>query len=329
MTFKHSRPAEWLRHPIESAERPSGRGVLITGATGFIGGHVVRALRLRGDTVWVWTRDADRALARFGPHVHVVTRLSDIPTDVPIDSIVNLAGAPVIGPPWTRARRQLLIDSRVKTTQTVLDWCGTRAQKPRVLVSASAIGFYGPAGDNWLTEDSPAQDMFQCHLCVEREAAANAALAQGIRAVNLRIGLVLGADGGIFPRLALPARLGGAAKIGDGRQWMSWIHIADLLRIIEQAIDDPAWRGAVNAVAPAPERQGDFQRALARAYGRPFFMRIPAAILRLAMGEMAQLLVDGQRVAPTRLLRGGFEFRHVTLASALRDLIPDPAPRDR
>ena len=319
----HFRPAEWLRNPIESAPQASGRGVLVTGATGFIGGHVVRALRRRGDTVWVWTRDADRALARFGPHVHVVTTLGEIPPAARVDAIVNLAGAPVIGLPWTRARRQLLIDSRVKTTQQVLDWCATRTQPPRVLVSASAIGFYGPAGDDWLTEESPAQDVFQSRLCVEREAASNAAEAQGIRAVNLRIGLVLGADGGIFPQLARPARFGMAARIGDGRQWMSWIHIFDLLRIIELGISEPGLRGAINAVAPAPERQADFQRALASNLRRPFFMRIPAFALRLALGEMAQLLVEGQRVAPRRLLNAGFEFRHFTLASALRDLIPD------
>jgi len=321
----HFRPAEWLRDPIESAPQASGRGVLVTGATGFIGGHVVRTLRKRGDAVWVWTRDADRALARFGPHVHVVTKLADIPRATRIDSVVNLAGAPVIGLPWTEARRQLLIDSRVKTTQAVLDWAATRGNAPRVLVSASAIGFYGPADDTWLTEDAAPTAAFQSRLCVEREAAANAAEAQGIRAVNLRIGLVLGSDGGIFPQLARPAKFGLAAKIGDGRQWMSWIHIADLLRIIELAIDEPTLRGAINAVAPGPERQGDFQRALARALRRPYFMRIPAAALRLALGEMAELLVLGQRVAPRRLLNAGFEFRHFTLASALRDLVPDPA----
>jgi hypothetical protein len=321
----HFRPAEWLRHPIESAQQHSGRAVLVTGATGFIGGHVVRALRKRGDTVWVWTRAADRALARFGPHVHVITRLTDIPGDARIDSIVNLAGAPVIGPPWTRARRRLLIDSRVKTTQSVLDWCATRALPPRILVSASAIGFYGPHGDEWLTETSPPAAAFQSRLCVEREAAADAATAQGIRSVNLRIGLVLGSDGGIFPRLALPARLGLAAAIGDGRQWMSWIHIHDLLRVIEHAIDEPGLRGALNAVAPAPERQGDFQRALARSLRRPYFLRVPAVALRLALGEMAELLVKGQRVAPRRLLDAGFEFRHFTLASALRELTADGA----
>jgi uncharacterized protein (TIGR01777 family) len=257
--------------------------------------------------------------------VHVVTKLVDIPVAARVDAVVNLAGAPVIGLPWTRARRQLLIDSRVKTTQAVLDWTATRSQPPRVLVSASAIGFYGPGDDAWFTEESRSTAAFQSRLCVEREQAANAAEAQGIRAVNLRIGLVLGNDGGIFQQLARPAKLGMAARIGDGRQWMSWIHLFDLLRIIELAIDEPTLRGAINAVAPAPERQGDFQRALARAVHRPYFMRIPATALRLALGEMAELLVLGQRVAPRRLLNAGFEFRHFTLASALRDLVPDPA----
>lgn len=321
--LRHFRPAEWLRHPIEAAERPSGRAVLVTGATGFIGGHVVRMLRGRGDAVWVWTRDADRALTRFGPHVHVVKTLAEIPGDTRIDAIVNLAGAPVIGPPWTKTRRQLLIDSRVKTTQQVLDWCATRVP-PRVMVTASAIGFYGSGGDEWMTEATPPQEVFQSKLCLEREAAANAAEALGVRVVNLRIGLVLGRDGGIFPRLALPARLGLAATIGDGRQWMSWIHITDMIRVIETTLDEVRWRGAINAVAPAPERQGEFQRALARATRRWHLLRIPGAMLEFAMGEMAQLLVKGQRVAPRRLLDGGFEFRHYTLASALRDLVAEP-----
>ncbi len=331
--LRHFRPAEWLRHPIEAAERPSGRAVLLTGGTGFIGGHVVRMLRRRGDAVWIWTRNPDHALTRFGPHVHVVTTLDEIPADTRIDAVVNLAGAPVIGPPWTKKRRRLLIDSRVKTTQQILDWCASRldpraigtATPPRAMVTASAIGFYGPGADEWLTESATPQDVFQSHLCVEREAAANAAEALGIRAVNLRIGLVLGGDGGIFPRLALPARLGMATTIGDGRQWMSWIHITDLVRIIEVSMDDARWRGPINAVAPAPERQRDFQRALARACGRWHLLRIPGALLNVALGEMAELLVKGQRVAPRRLLDAGFEFRHYTLASALRDLVADPA----
>jgi uncharacterized protein (TIGR01777 family) len=323
--LSHYRPAEWLRHPIEAAERPSGRAVLVTGATGFIGGHVVRALRKRGDAVWVWSRDPDRALARFGPHVHVVRALAEIPEAQSIDAVVNLAGAPVIGPLWTRRRRALLIDSRVKTTQQVLDWSAQRARPPRVLVSASAIGFYGPADDQWLTENTPPREVFQSRLCVEREAAAHAGEAQGIRVVNLRIGLVLGRDGGIFPRLALPARLGLAAVLGDGRQWMSWIHVTDMVRVIETTLDDARWQGAINAVAPAPERQRDFQRALARACGRWQVLRVPGIFLRAALGEMSQLLLGSQRVAPRRLLDAGFDFRHYTLSSALRDLLSDPA----
>ena len=301
------------------------RGVLVTGGTGFIGGHVVRRLRARHVDVWVWSRRAARASARFDPDVRVISALAEIPADAPINAIVNLAGAPVIGPPWTQARRRVLIDSRVKTTQAVLEWCATRAQRPRVLVTASAIGYYGgyrgPDGDHWLDEASPPQESFQSQLCREREAAANLAEPLGMRAVNLRIGLVLGTDGGIFARLALAARLGGAAVIGDGLQWMSWIHIDDMVRIVELAVASTTLRGAVNAVAPAPVRQLYFERALACAVNRPRWLRIPAGLLRAALGEMAELLVYGQRVAPRRLLAQGFEFRHATFESALADLL--------
>jgi predicted DCC family thiol-disulfide oxidoreductase YuxK len=148
----------------------------------------------------------------------------------------------------------------------------------------------------------------------------------GMRVVNLRIGLVLGRDGGIFPRLAQPAKFGLAAVIGNGRQWMSWIHISDLTRVVECALDRAGWQGAINAVAPAPVRQRDFQRALTRALHRPLWLRIPGFVLRTALGEMSELLVLGQRVAPDRLLREDFEFRHFTLESALRDLVPSSQP---
>jgi uncharacterized protein (TIGR01777 family) len=299
----------------------SARAVLVGGGTGFIGGHLVETLRRRGDEVWVWTRNRNRAVARFGSQVLAVTSLEEIPTTTHIDAAVALAGAPVIGPPWTSRRRRLLIDSRVGTTNTLLEWCARRADPPRVLVAASAIGFYGPAGDDWMQESSPpAPAAFQSRMCVEREAAANAASAQGIRVVNLRIGLVLGRDGGIYPRLALPAKLGVAAVIGNGRQWMSWIHIADLVRVIERALDDATLNGALNAVAPDPVRQRDFERELTRALHRPLWLRIPAFALDGLLGEMAELLVRGQRVAPHRLAELGFVFEHGTLESALQDL---------
>jgi uncharacterized protein (TIGR01777 family) len=298
----------------------SAPGVLLTGATGFIGGHVVARLRARGAQLWAVARDVEAAREKLGMDVRVVAKPHDIPPDARIDAIVNLAGAPAIGPPWTRARRRVLIQSRVKTTQALLEWCSARGRRPAVMVSASAIGFYGPGADEWFDESSPPRQAFQSQLCVQREAAANAATALGLRVVNLRIGLVLGPDGGILAPLSLAAKTGLAARIGRGRQWMSWIHIDDLLRVIELALDDATLDGAVNAVSPNPERQRDFQRALAHALHRPFWMWIPATPLRIVLGEMAELLVRGQRVAPRRLLERRFAFRYALLEDALAAL---------
>lgn len=294
--------------------------VLLTGATGFVGGHVVRTLQARGTDLWAIARNVAAARVKL-PGVHVVASPDEIPADVSIDAIVNLAGAPVIGPPWTKARRRLLIDSRVRTTEVLLTWCAARQQRPAVIVSASAIGFYGPGGDEWLDEASPPKPVFQSELCAQREAATDAAKSLGMRVVNLRIGLVLGADGGILAPLSLAAKFGLATRIGGGRQWMSWIHVDDLLRVIERSLDDTSIEGPLNAVSPNPERQRDFQRALAQSLKRPFFLWMPATLLRLALGEMAELLVKGQRVAPRRLLGRRFVFRYALLEDALADLV--------
>ena len=302
------------------------RGVLVTGGTGFIGGHVISRLLARGSAVWVWTRDVRGAQRKLGADVHVVGTLADIPAHAPVDGIVNLAGAAAIGPPWTRARRRVLVDSRVKTTDEIIRWCATRAQRPRALVSASAIGYYGgfagPGADEWLDESAPPRSgAFQSDLCRLRELATRPAEDLGIRVVNPRIGLVLGRDGGVLQRLALAAKFGGAAVIGDGRQWMSWIHVDDIVRVLERALDDDTWSGPINAVAPEPVRQREFQRELTRALHRPLILRIPAFLLRASLGEMAELLVRGQRVAPRCLRSSGFDFTHSTLDGALRHLL--------
>jgi uncharacterized protein (TIGR01777 family) len=299
----------------------SGRAILVAGGTGFIGSHLVPTLLSRGHAVWIWARDPRRARGSIPAEARVIGALDDIAPETPIDALVNLAGAPVVGPPWTQARRKVLIESRVQPTLALLDWCARRTARPRVMISASAIGFYGTGGERWLDESSPPTDEFQSKLCQLREAATADAAALGIRVVNLRLGLVLGSDGGIFSRLALAARWGAAAILGDGRQWMSWVHVADVMRAIEHALADAALTGALNVVSPGPARQRDFELALTRALHRPLWLRVPEAPLRWLLGEMSELLLRSQRVAPRRLQESGFEFRYPDLEAALAELL--------
>lgn len=317
------RPPEWVRNPIfaHAMSDPNSRTVLVSGGTGFIGGHLIRTLLARGDRVVVLTRDAGRALNRFGPQVRIITAAAEVNAQDRIDAIINLAGAPILGFPWTRARRQKLIDSRVTTTRALVDLCGRLARPPRVFITASAIGYYGLGGDDPLDENHPSQDIFQSRLCQQWEATAEAASGVVSRVIRLRIGLVLGRDGGALPQLAMPVRLGLGAVLGDGKQWVSWIHVDDLVRLFEFALDAPTLRGVLNAVSPAPATHAQLQRTLARVLHRPLWVRVPAFFVRKMMGEMSQLLVDGQRVIPTRAVTVGFTFKHPNLGEALAHLL--------
>jgi uncharacterized protein (TIGR01777 family) len=319
------RPPEWVRNPISAASSLASRTVLISGATGFIGGHLVRRLIARGDKVIVWTRNPEVALDRFGPHVRVISDLGSLERSTCVDVIVNLAGAPILGFPWTHSRRRLLIASRVEATRALTALMGRLTAPVRVFVSASAIGFYGLGGDEPIDERGSPSSIFQSRLCQEWEHAAGAAAQFGARLVRMRIGLVLGLDGGAFPRLARPVRFGLGAVLGSGSQWVSWIHIEDLVRLFEFAIDTPRVCGALNAVSPEPVTHREFQRALATQLHRPMLLRVPAVLPRKLLGEMAQLLVDGQRVIPTRAAGLGFKFRHRRITHALGALL-HPAP---
>ncbi len=319
--LRHSRPPEWVRNPLQTLTTPSGRTVLITGATGFIGGHLVRHLLARGDALIVLTRDTERALDRFGPHVRIITDLKVLLAGTRVDAIVNLAGERILALPWTRARRNVLLRSRLDTTRAVTDLCARLDRPPRVLLSASAIGYYGIGHDELIDERAAPQSTFQSELCQQWEAAAHAADGLGVRVVTLRLGLVLARDGGALPSMALPVRLGLGAIIGSGRQWVSWIHIDDALRLMEFALGNPAMRGAVNAVAPVSVSHVEFQRELARTLHRPLWLRIPVWVLRRTLGEMAQLLVDGQRVIPHRAATAGFVFQYPEVGTTLRQLV--------
>jgi uncharacterized protein (TIGR01777 family) len=316
-----ARPPEWVRNPFERGPTSQARTILISGATGFIGGHLVRRLVTRGDAVVVLTRRPDIALDRFGPHVRIVSRLDELAESTRVDAIVNLAGAPILGFPWTRARRAKLVSSRVETTRALVDLMGRLSHPVSTFISGSAVGFYGIHADEIIDEDAGPANLFQSQLCQQWEATARFAASAGARLVLLRTGLVLGRDGGALPQLARPVRLGIGAVLGSGKQWMSWIHIADLIGLIEFALDRPEVEGAVNAVSPAPATHREFQQQLGKTLRRPIWLWAPAGLLRIALGEMAQLLVDGQRVVPARATTLGFTFRYSTLAKALDDLL--------
>ncbi|AMM24329.1 TIGR01777 family oxidoreductase [Variovorax sp. PAMC 28711] len=310
--------------PVPNSPKP--QHVLVTGGTGFIGRLLVQALRDDGHTVTVWTRKP--ATAGFDAAVHCVRRLEDIPQTTAVDVVVNLAGAPIAGPRWTDARKAELLRSRVGLTDTLVGWIGQRALKPRVLLSGSAIGYYGvqSQGDPAeLTESSPPQAVFMSELCQQWEAAAGAASRHGVRVVCMRFGVVLGHHGSL-PLLLLPVKLGVAGKLGTGQQSMSWVHVQDLLRALAHVwriatdADAPTAPQVYNFTAPGALSQAAFSRTAAEVLHRPFWFPTPGWPLRLALGEQADLMLEGQRVAPARLLASGFQFRFPDARSALQDL---------
>ena len=298
--------------------------VLVTGATGFVGRALVADLRRDRRRVIVLSRDAGRAAALFGPQVWAVTTLAAIPPETRIEAIVNLAGARVLGLPWTASRRHTLTHSRVGVTAAVVDLTRRLQQTPRVLVSASAVGYYGAspqASFEPRDEASPARPgEFQSDLCAAIEQEARRAEALGVRVVRLRLGVVLGRDDGAYPMLARAARLGLGAVLGSGRQPAPWIHLDDAVGLIRFALANDRLAGAVNAVAPDTPPQARFVQALAASFGRRAWMRVPDAPMRALMGEMATLLLDGQNAVPRAALEAGYGFRFPALERALRDL---------
>jgi uncharacterized protein (TIGR01777 family) len=313
--------------PIAAPALASGRTVLITGGTGFIGRAVTRRLVERGDRVIVLTRDAAAARETLGPVPMPVESLAEIPGDTAIDGIVNLAGAPIFGPLWTKARKRTLVTSRVAATAELAAWIAGLSKRPAVLVSASAIGWYG-TGDAPRDETAPVGSDFPAILCNAWEREAARAVALGLRVCRLRLGVVLGSEGGMLAGLLPSFRLGLGARIGDGRQWVSWIHRDDAVEMIVRALADPLFTGVINATAPEPVRQAAFAEGLARVLHRPLWLRLPAGLLRAGLGEMAELLTEGQAVLPRRAIEIGFNFRCPELEPALADLFHRPAPRE-
>ncbi|MDH5232860.1 MAG: TIGR01777 family oxidoreductase [Gammaproteobacteria bacterium] len=295
--------------------------VLVTGGTGFIGETLVNQLLDAGHEVTVWVRDPIRAAYLFTSRASCVSSLMQINPCKQFDLVINLAGAPVVGPRWNASRKKLLLSSRLDTTQELINWVKQAEIKPDTWIQASAIGYYGVRDESeQLSEDSKKGEGFMAELCDQWESLARSVDSLGLRRITLRFGLVFG-PGGALPPLVLPHYFALGAKLGSGQQMMSWIHRQDLLKLFAEAITNHTMQGTYNAVAPDSISQSEFARAVAKKLKRPFWLTIPATPLRWLLGELAQLFADGQYVIPKRLQTENFTFDFPTLDSALEDLI--------
>ena len=295
--------------------------VLVTGATGFIGRRLVEALAAGGHEAIVLLRDPEKSLL-LRPPFRLITRLAQLANDTRIDAIVNLAGEPIANGIWTKRKRREILSSRLRITGDVVELIDRLQRKPAVLVSGSAIGWYGLWQSETLTEASEGKPCFSRELCQAWERAALRAERFGVRVVCLRTGLVLGTDGGLLGRLLTPVECGLGGPTGAGMQWMSWIERDDLIRLIAHTIAKPDLAGPVNATAPTPVQNTTFTRALGAALHRPAVLRAPARPLHTLAGDFAdELLRGGQRVLPAKVEASGFVFRHPTLGSALAAIL--------
>lgn len=296
--------------------------ILVTGATGFIGRQAVLYLRDQGHEIVVLTRDAQKSRVRLPIACPVfIWEIGDQPPPseafAGVDAVVHLAGENIINR-WTSSRKKEIIKSRVESTRQLVAAMQKLAHKPKVFVCASAIGFYGDRGDQLLDESAEPGEGFLADLCRQWEEAARQAEESGIRVVSLRIGVVLGHDGGALQPMLPPFRMGFGGKVGSGKQWMSWIHVRDLAGLILHAIETDSLKGPVNAVSPHPATNVVFTQTLAAVLKRPHLFLVPAFVLKIIMGEASQVVLASQRVAARKA--AGYEFAFPELKAALEDI---------
>lgn len=305
--------------------------VLVTGGTGFIGTALCRAMLQQGHALTLLVRNPAKASALFGSAVRTVQSVADLDPATRFDAVVNLAGEPIVGPRWSAARKAVLHASRHGLTQSLVEWIAGAHHKPRLMITGSAIGYYGVQADgdlSGLSEEAPAQDIFMSEICQAWEASAQAVRELGVTLTVLRLGIVLGPCStglGALPKMLLPLRFGLSGRVGRGQQAVSWVHLADVLGAIAHVmrLPDTAAQGAFNITAPQPCSQQEFMKVASQVMARRWLLPIatPAWLLQGALGEQASLLVQGQRVVPTRLLHSGYSFAFPQLASALADCV--------
>jgi uncharacterized protein len=300
--------------------------IVVTGGTGFIGRTLCEALAGDGHQVTLLTRNVGRASRLSGPLVTAVEwngrEMGCWEQSLEgAEAVINLAGAPIADARWTDARKELLVESRVLTTNLLVRAMSRRSPKPGTLISASGIGYYGASDDGVLDENAPRGQGFLADLSQAWEAEALRVEGFGSRAVLLRTGMVLDQDGGALPKMMLPFRLFLGGPIMPGTQWISWIHRRDLIGLIRWALANPAVSGPVNAVAPEAVTMTRFSETLGRVVHRPSWLPVPSLALKIAFGELATLMTTGQRVSPAKVLAGGYVYEYPTLDTALRAIL--------
>ena len=291
--------------------------ILITGASGFIGRALCHRLQSHDYSLICLTRDADKN-KHLCPKAVWIDSLDNIHEDKPIDIVINLAGAPIAKGRWTNKVKAELLSSRIGTTQKLYEFFALRSVKPDLLISGSAVGYYGPNGENSINEKSTPIDCFSHQLCAQWEAAAMKFSTLNTTVCLLRLGIVLDSDGGALQSMLPAFWMGLGGPLGIGKQWMSWIHRQDVVRLIHFCMDNNV-EGAINAVSPNPVTNREFSKALAKAISRPSLLRTPAWVMQLLFGEMAkELLLSGQKVLLGKTQKIGFEFNYPTLDQAFR-----------
>ena len=293
--------------------------ILITGGSGFIGQRLCEKLHAAGHDLLVVSRNPESAGRVLPDGVDIRKTVEDFVEAAP-EAIVNLAGEPIAEGRWTENKKRKIIDSRIETTRAVVSLCGKLESPPKVLVSASAVGYYGDKGDADVTEDTEPHDEFLHRICEQWEAEARKAEAHGVRVANPRIGLVLDAGGGMLKKMAPPFKFGLGGRLGDGRQYMPWIHREDMVRILEFLLTHDQCTGAYNASAPNPVTNAEFTKTLASHLNRPAIFPAPEFALKVAFGEMSHMLLTGAKMLPSRLEEAGFEFLYPTLDDALAEI---------
>ncbi len=299
--------------------------ILIAGGTGLIGTALVKSLRDNGYEVIILTRAPEQAGERAvsGVRLEMWDGRSTAgwgPLVEEVDAIVNLAGEGIADGRWTAARKRRIRDSRVEAGQALVAAVAEADAKPGVLIQSSAVGYYGPCADEILTEEAAAGSDFLAEVCVEWEASTVGVEEMGVRRPVIRTGVVLSAEGGAFPRMALPFRLFAGGPLGSGKQYFPWIHIDDEVAVIRFLLSSETASGPYNLTAPDPLRNRDFVRLLGRAMRRPAIVPTPSFALKAIFGEMSTVLLDGQRAVPARLQEAGFEYAYTDAGGALKDL---------